>query len=149
MSWFLHIEAFFTHPHLLTFNDKRSMLLSSYALGMLNHHAYSFKHHHTNLYLAGTVYSQFFHHTQTFLFILLPGHPETVLVFHYISQHSSTQEYHVFPTRWILNTDLKFLSKKNVYKIRTFEIAQTDLFDTAFSLPQLIFVNLPLPPPPT
>lgn len=48
-------------------------------------------------------------HAHTLLLILLPRQPEVLLVLHDVSQHSSTQEHHVFAPWRIFNPDLEFL----------------------------------------
>ena len=41
---------------------------------------------------------------------LVSRDPEVLAILHDIGQNCATKEHHVFPTRWILDLDLEFLS---------------------------------------
>lgn len=56
--------------------------------------------------------SELLQHSRPFLLVLLPRHPEVVLVLHDVGQHGSAQEHHVLSPGRILDPDLKFLQDK-------------------------------------
>lgn len=53
--------------------------------------------------------SELLQHSRPFLLVLLPRHPEAVLVLHDVGQHGAAQEHHVFTPRRVLYPDLEFL----------------------------------------
>ncbi len=56
--------------------------------------------------------SQLLQHSRPFLLVLLPCHPEVVLVLHDVGQHGAAQEHHVFTPGRVLDADLKLLHKQ-------------------------------------
>lgn len=60
--------------------------------------------------------SELLQHSRPFLLVLLPRHPEAVLVLHDVGQHGSTQEHHVLSPGRILDPDLKFLQDKRTHR---------------------------------
>lgn len=53
--------------------------------------------------------SQLLQHSRPLLPVLVPRHPEVVLVLHDVGQHGAAQEHHVLTPRGVLDPDLEFL----------------------------------------
>lgn len=55
--------------------------------------------------------SQLLQNSRPFLLVLLPRHPEVVLVLHNVGQHGAAQKHHVLTSRGVFYPDLEFLQK--------------------------------------
>jgi len=56
--------------------------------------------------------SELLQHPRALLLVLLPRHPEVVLVLHDVGQHGAAQEHHVLTARGVLDPDLEFLGRR-------------------------------------
>lgn len=59
--------------------------------------------------LAVWWHTQLLHHSQSLFQIFLPRHPEVLFVLHDVGENCSSQEYHMLPSWWVLDSDFEFL----------------------------------------
>lgn len=62
--------------------------------------------------IASLFNTEFLETFQSLFLVFFSWYPEWLLILHNISEHRTSKEHHVFPSGWVLNTNLEFLQRK-------------------------------------